>query len=203
MVTINVAMDPMKNIVNSIQIYTELPSTLFLGHCQGDIYACLQGNNVSCRLACATYGRVTCITYQNQRACEQYNRESHITHFNISSTNDFDALQYSAYLAIGILIFLSILSIFIYFIRKKPLQFLSSWMNTKIDRSSSHYISACDIDDLPPPYPGPPLFSSLYRSESIYYATIKTPTISTSMSMLNPMPLPEPFEFTNLRTHSV
>jgi hypothetical protein len=48
---------------------------LFLGYCQGDVYACLQGNNVSCRLACGTYGRVTCLTYQNTQACEQYIRE--------------------------------------------------------------------------------------------------------------------------------
>lgn len=48
---------------------------LLIGYCQGDVYACLQGNNVSCRVACATYGRVTCLTYQNTRACEQYIRE--------------------------------------------------------------------------------------------------------------------------------
>ena len=50
-------------------------SAIFIGYCQGDVYACLQGNNVSCRVACATYGRVTCLTYQNTRACEQYLRE--------------------------------------------------------------------------------------------------------------------------------
>lgn len=48
---------------------------LFAGYCQGDVYACLQGNNVSCRIACPTYGRVTCLTYQNTLACEQYLRE--------------------------------------------------------------------------------------------------------------------------------
>jgi hypothetical protein len=30
---------------------------------------------VSCRVACETYGRVTCLTYQNVRACEHYRRD--------------------------------------------------------------------------------------------------------------------------------
>jgi hypothetical protein len=53
----------------------------------------------------------------------------------------------------------------------------------------------------PPPYPGPPSFSSVQRSDSVYYETIKTP--SNSMSMLHPMPLPEPRAFANARTHRV
>ena len=56
---------------------------IFLGYCQGDVYACLQGNNVSCRLACLTYGRVTCLTYQNTRACEQYLRERKLINVEI------------------------------------------------------------------------------------------------------------------------
>jgi len=48
---------------------------LFVGFCQGDVYTCLAGNNVSCRFACEAYGRVTCLTYTNTRACEQYFRE--------------------------------------------------------------------------------------------------------------------------------
>jgi hypothetical protein len=61
---------------NFILIYLlQILIGFFLGYCQGDVYACLQGNNVSCKIACATYGRVTCLSYQNKRACEQYIRE--------------------------------------------------------------------------------------------------------------------------------
>lgn len=99
-------------------------AVLFLGDCQGDIYPCLQGNNVSCRVACATYGRVTCLSYQNTRACEQYlrmhgaynarptwtdefelylgdrmNGEKIVTDPSFLSTNPFDALRYSGELA--------------------------------------------------------------------------------------------------------
>ncbi len=184
----------------------------------------MQGNNVSCRLACATYGRVTCLTYQNKRACEQYNQQSSITHFDMNSTSessilidDFDALQYSICLAIGILLFVLILSIFIYLIRKKSSQFLFSCLNKSSNTKSSNRLSLIShqqfdssdsrytINDSyePPPYPGSPLSSSLYRSDSIYYETIQTSSISNSMSMLNPMPLPEPNEFPNIRTHCV
>ena len=55
----------------------------------------------------------------------------------------------------------------------------------------------------PPPYPGPPLCSSIQRSDSIYYETIKTPSTSNSMSMLHPMPLPELRAYANARTHRV
>lgn len=55
----------------------------------------------------------------------------------------------------------------------------------------------------PPPYPGPPLFSSVQRSDSIYYESIKSPSTSNSMSMLHPMPLPEPRAHANARTHRV
>ena len=55
----------------------------------------------------------------------------------------------------------------------------------------------------PPPYPGPPLFSTVQRSDSIYYETIKTPSTANSMSMLHPMPMPEPRAFANARTHRV
>lgn len=74
----NVPMVLMSVTVSLHSLNTEHPvmiDWIFLGYCQGDIYACLQGNNVSCRLACPTYGRVTCLTYQNTRACEQYLRE--------------------------------------------------------------------------------------------------------------------------------
>lgn len=75
-------------------------SQSFLGHCHGDIYECFQGNNVSCRLACRTYGRVTCLTYQNTRACEQFLQDveiSSIDHQQVSylSFDQFDALRYS------------------------------------------------------------------------------------------------------------
>lgn len=88
-----------------------------------------------------------------------------------------------------------------------------------IHSSRPRYTPAPDINDLPPsyyadrnpigdcyeppPYPGPPLFSSVQRSDSIYYETIKTPSTSNSMSMLHPMPLPEPRAFVNARTHRV
>lgn len=198
----------------------------------------MQGNNVSCRLACATYGRVTCLTYQNIRACEQYNQEYSTKYFDISSTsessilmNDFDAFRYSIYLSIGILIFFSIISLFIYLIRKNPSKFLCFCINKSINTNSSNrkssishqqipsfnvsrsrYTPAPDIPPSyhysdrhindsyePPPYPGPPLFSS----DSNYYETIKTSSISNSMSMLNPMPLPEPPKFTNIQTYCV
>lgn len=60
---------------------------LFVGYCQGDVYACLQGNNVSCRVACGTYGRVTCLTYQNTRACDQYLRERKQRRYERRSTS--------------------------------------------------------------------------------------------------------------------
>ncbi|CAF2540557.1 unnamed protein product [Rotaria sp. Silwood2] len=217
-----------------------------LGYCQGDVYACLQGNNVSCRVACATYGRVTCLTYQNTRACEQYIQgHSSTIHLDISSTsesfiltNDFDVLRYSACLAMSILILISILSILIYLIRKNPTKLLFSYTNKSLNRninrtssnrlssitqqqssslnlSHSHHTLTHDINDLPPsydcleqnsisindcyeppPYPGPSLYST-------YYATIKTRTLSNSMSMLHPMLLPEPHVFTNIQTHRV
>lgn len=188
---------------------------------------------MSCRLACATYGRVTCITYSNTRACEQYNRELSMTVSNVNSSNDsliftnyFDALQYSACLAIGTLLVLAIFFILIYLIRKKLFRFLFPCIHTDFDRFSStcqqtsylRYTPTADTldfrttcpyceqytisnDDIyePPPYPGSSIFPSLARSNSIYYETIKTPT----MSMLNPLPFPEPFKFSNIRTHSV
>ncbi|CAF3470792.1 unnamed protein product [Rotaria sp. Silwood1] len=222
-------------------------------YCQGDVYACLQGNNVSCRIACATYGRVTCLTYQNIRACEQYIQEhSSAIHFDISSTsesfiltNDFDALRYSACLAMSILILVSILSILIYLIRKNPTKLLFSYTNKSLNRnlnrtssnrlssitqqqssslnlSHSHNTLTPNINDLPPsydcleqnsislndcyeppPYPGPSLFSSVQQSHSTYYETIKTRTLSNSMSMLHPMLLPEPNVSTNIRTYCV
>ncbi|CAF1139924.1 unnamed protein product [Rotaria sordida] len=157
-------------------------------YCQGDVYACLQGNNVSCRIACATYGRVTCLTYQNTRACEHYIHEhsSSTIHLDISSTsesfiltNDFDALRYSACLAISILIFVSIFSILIYLIRINPSKLFFSYtnksFNTNLNRTSTnrlssiiqqqqqqqssslnlsqtYNISTSDINDLPPSY---------------------------------------------------
>ncbi|CAF1660980.1 unnamed protein product, partial [Adineta ricciae] len=223
-------------------------------YCQGDVYACLQGNNVSCRIACPTYGRVTCLTYRNTIACEQYLRERSSTlnpdiysagDSSLSSYN-FDALRYSALLAGGILLFVSLISLLIYIIRKRPqLLFLctNKLFTTSSNRKPTHrsalesailqqhqltpssnvprqrYTPAPDVNDLPPsyyadrnqmsmndcyeppPYPGPPLFSSIPRTDSIYYETIKTPSISNSMSMLHPMPLPEPRTFANARTH--
>ena len=92
---------------------------------------------------------------------------------------------------------------------------------SSLNLSRPRYTAAPDVNDLPPsyysdrnsmtigdcyeppPYPGPPLFSSVQRSDSIYYETIKTPSISNSMSMLHPMPLPEPRAFANARTHRV
>ena len=188
----------------------------FSGFCQGDVYACLQGNNVSCRLACATYGRVTCITYQNRRACEQYNRVL-LTNSSSESwifTNYAEALEYSACLAIGTLLVLLIFFILMYLIRKKLFQFSFPCLKSKFRQYSTADLSdflpsyrsydqcSTSIDDFyePPPYPSSLMSSSsLDRSNSIYYETIKT----RSMSMLNPLPLPEPFEFANLRTHSV
>ncbi|CAF3232615.1 unnamed protein product [Rotaria socialis] len=229
-------------------------------YCQGDIYACLHGNNVSCRVACTTYGRVTCLTYQNTRACEQYIRERSTTSYldtnsagdSSLSTNSFDALRYSAFLAGGILLFVSLVSLLIYIIRKNPSQLLFFCTNKSLNAISTRkstnrltsqssilqqhhqrppspslnpprprYTPAPDLSDLPPsyyadrnqistgdcyeppPYPGPPLFSSVQRSDSIYYETIKTPSTSNSMSMLHPMPLPEPRAFSNSRTHRV
>ncbi|UJR35983.1 hypothetical protein I4U23_028723 [Adineta vaga] len=225
-------------------------------YCQGDVYACLQGNNVSCRIACPTYGRVTCLTYRNTLACEQYLRErSSTSNSDIHSagdlslsSNNFDALRYSALLAGGILLFVSLISLLIYVIRKHPqvLFFCSNKSsNTNSNRKSTHrltlesavlqqhqltpstnlsrprYTPAPDINDLPPsyyatrnpvsindcyeppPYPGPPLISSIQRTDSVYYETIKTPSTSNSMSMLHPMPLPEPRAFANARTHRV
>ncbi|CAF1064608.1 unnamed protein product [Adineta steineri] len=225
-------------------------------YCQGDVYACLQGNNVSCRIACTTYGRVTCLTYRNNLACEQYSRERSST-FSADinsagdssiSSNSFDALRYSALLAGGILLFVSVISLLVYLIRKRPQilffctnKSLTSNSNRKltnrltldssilqqhqpspsVNLSRPRYTPAPDINDLPPsyyadrnqtsindcyeppPYPGPPLFSPVQRTDSIYYETIKTPSTSNSMSMLHPMPLPEPRAFANARTHRV
>lgn len=227
--------------------------------CQGDIYTCLAGNNVSCRFACETYGRVTCLTYINTRACEQYSRERSSIHPEINSAGDsslstdsFDALQYSAFLAGGILLFVSIISLLIYIIRKNPSQlffcskrslrsYLTGKSTNRLTSESSvlqqqqqqqpstpsfnvarpRYTPAPNIRDLPPsyyetrnqttmndcyeppPYPGPPLFSSIQRSDSIYYESIKSPSTSNSMSMLHPMPLPEPRTYANARTHRV
>ncbi len=93
--------------------------------------------------------------------------------------------------------------------------------SSSLNLSYSRYTPAPNINDLPPSsdwnsisindcyepplYPGPPLFSSsdVNCSDSIYYETIKTPTMSNSMSMLHPMQLPEPQGFTNIRTHCV
>lgn len=160
-----------------------------------------------------------------------------------------------ALLAGGILLFVSLISLFIYIIRKNPSKLLFFCTNNSLSSlscrkssnrltsgssilqqqhyhdqqpssTSSHpsrprYTPAPDLNDLPPsyyadrnqiaigdcyeppPYPGPPLISSVQRSDSIYYETIKTPSTSNSMSMLNPMPLPEPRAFTNARTHRV
>jgi hypothetical protein len=152
--------------------------------------------------------------------------------------NDFDALQYSACLAIGILLIVSIISLLIYLIRKKTSQFLFFYthksLNTNLNRKStnrlssisqqqlsslnlsrSRYTPAPDINNFPPsyyysdqnindsyeppPYPGSPI----HQSDSIYYETIKTPSISNSMSIITPMPLPEPKAFTNIRTYCV
>lgn len=198
-------------------------SPLFLGFCQGDIYPCLQGNNVSCRLACATYGRVTCITYQNTRACEQYNMR--VVHGNASNDslifpNYLDAFQYSVCLAIGTLLVLTIFFILIYLVRKKLFRFLFPCTDVEFDQQTSYlrYTPTADTLDFqgpcpyceqytianeeayePPPYPGSSIFPSLARSNSIYYETIKTPT----MSMLNSLSFPEPFVLSNIRTHSV
>ncbi|CAF3320194.1 unnamed protein product [Rotaria socialis] len=219
-------------------------------YCQGDIYACRQGNNVSCRIACATYGRVTCLTYQNIRACEQY-IQGHISTIplDISSTsesliitNHFDALRYSACLAISILVFFSIVSTLIYLIRKNSSKFVFVYTNKgfntntntnrlssnieqpspRLDLSSSYVTSTSDINDLPPsydqfdrnsipindfyeppPYPGLPLLSTVQNSNSFYSEAMKTRASSNSMSMLNPMPLPEQHALTNIRTYCV
>jgi hypothetical protein len=152
-----------------------------------------------------------------------------------------------AFLAGGILVFVSLISLLIYAIRKHPqLVFFctNKSMGINLSRKSTNrltsqssvlqqqpspslhlsrprYTPAPDIHDLPPsyysdrnpisisdcyeppPYPGPPLFSSIQRADSIYYETIKTPSTSNSMSMLHPMPLPEPRAFANARTHRV
>lgn len=187
------------------------------------MYPCLQGNNVSCRLACPTYGRVTCLTYQNIRACEQYLRDmkkyqesNAIDHSMTYLTVDqFDALRYSgkamitlidhsaalslAVLALGILLCASILSILIYFVRKRPSYSLFSRPKRSLHRLATRpttsmiprtrYTTAPDVNQLPilsyspdsyepPPYPGPS------RSDSIYYETIKTPNVLNSRSTL-------------------
>ncbi|CAF1240869.1 unnamed protein product [Didymodactylos carnosus] len=134
--------------------------------CQGDFYTCIQGNNVSCRLGCESdFKYVTCLTYRNKRACEQYHKRSMflilsmyttfyfrlrsflenistVSHIGVqltiadsSTSSHFDALKYSALLAASILLVVSIVSIFIYLIRKKsPLNLLScnsSFINGK------------------------------------------------------------------------
>jgi hypothetical protein len=148
-----------------------------------------------------------------------------------------------AFLAGGILLFVSLVSLLIYIIRKNPSDLLFFCTKKYSNRKSTNrltlessvlqqqpspsnltrprYTPAPDVSDLPPsyysdrnqismsdcyeppPYPGPPLFSSIQRSDSIYYETIKTPSTSNSMSMLHPMPLPEPRAFANARTHRV
>ncbi|UJR10080.1 hypothetical protein I4U23_014302 [Adineta vaga] len=227
-------------------------------HCQGDIYACLQGNNVSCKIACATYGRVTCLTYQNLRACEHYTRKQTTTMYlkenstkeSLIYINDFDAFRYSVYFAIGTLLFIAILSLLFYCVRKKPSQLVSFCMNKLFNSNFNHksttrlssalqqqqlqslssssnlprsrYTPAPVIHDSTPAYPyiqeysissndcyEPPLyprqclFSSINYSDSIYYETIKTPSSSNSMAMLQPLTLPEPQDFIHLRTHCV
>jgi hypothetical protein len=141
--------------------------------------------------------------------------------------NDFDALRYSVCLAMGILLFVSFISILIYLIRKKPSQLLFPCFNqslninrkspnrlssiiqqqqqsSSINLSHSRYTPApsihsdrnsISINDCyePPPYPGLPLFSS----DSTYYETIKTPSISNSM------PITEPYVFNHIRIHCV
>jgi hypothetical protein len=149
--------------------------------------------------------------------------------------NDFDALRYSVCLAMGILLFVSFISILIYLIRKKPSQLLFPCFNqslninrkspnrlssiiqqqqqsSSINLSHSRYTPAPSIHDLPPsyhysdqnsisindcyeppPYPGLPLFCS----DSTYYETIKTPSISNSM------PITEPYVFNHIRIHCV
>ena len=186
---------------------------IFVGHCQGDIYACLQGNNVSCRLACETYGRVTCLTYQNKRACEQYNQQlSIMRQFNMNSTretsvfmNDIHTFQYTIYASIGILLLLSIISIVVYLIRRKPsIQKSDQQFSSSHSRSTppSYYYyysdeSTSSINDSyePPPYPGSPSStSSLSRSDdSIYYETIQILSMASTESN----------EFPNIRRHCV
>ncbi|CAF0861480.1 unnamed protein product [Adineta ricciae] len=214
-----------------------------------DIYACLQGNNVSCKIACATYGRVTCLTYLNVRACEHYTRKYTTTMYTDESStkeafiyiDDLDMFRYSVYLAIGIVVFICILSILIYFARKKPSELFSSCLNkSHFNRKSTARLSAVlrehqslsspssanvarsryapppNIHDYtresstssndhyePPFYSGPCLLSSINYSDSIYYETIKTPSTSNSMSMLQPLPLPEPQDDLYMRTHCV
>lgn len=229
-------------------------------YCQGDVYTCIHGNNVSCRLACTTFRRVTCLHYQNTIACEQYNREriaATANQFDFQtasdsalSANGFDALRYSAFLAGGILLFVSLISMIVYLCRKHPSQLLffcpnrllchkshrkstnrltsessvfqqQSEIPSSPNLSRNRYVPAPDVHDLPPsyyadrnhialgdcyeppPYPGPPSFAPVQRSDSVYYETIKNMSTTNSMSMLNTMPLPEPRAYTNARTHRV
>ncbi|CAF4885143.1 unnamed protein product, partial [Rotaria magnacalcarata] len=128
--------------------------------------------------ACTIYGRITCLTYQNMRACEQYIQGHNSTiPLDISSTsesliltNHFDALRYSACLAISILVFFSIISTLIYLIRKNSSKFLFFYTNKRfntntnrlssnieqpsprLDLSRSNVTSTSDINDLPPSY---------------------------------------------------
>jgi hypothetical protein len=116
------------------------------------------------------------------------------------------------------------MSLIIYLIRKKPSQLLNSnrkssnrlaciiqQQSSPINLSQSRYTPTPDIRDLPPSYHysdqniisindcyEPPPYPGLL-SDSIYYETIKT----SSMSMLHPLPLPEPYIFNNIRTHCV
>lgn len=73
--------------------------------------------------------------------------------------------------------------------------------------SSSHpseqYLTSRDECYEPPPYPGPPLSPSVPLANSIYYETIKTSTVSNSMSMLNAVPLPDASTSVYARTHCV
>jgi hypothetical protein len=232
-------------------------------YCKAGVYACLQGSTVSCQIACTTFGRVTCLTYQNTLACEQYMRErngiSSVDHISSAgdsslSTSNFDALRYSAFLAAGILLLVSFVSILVYFIRKRPSNLLLSCANKAFgphagrkpmhspssdssvlpasvllqqhsslaERHSRYSPPPPDFSELPPayryadqnpfslgdcyeppPYPGPPRSTNVQRSDSIYYETIKTPSTSNSMSMLHPMPLPEPRAVASARMHCV
>lgn len=55
----------------------------------------------------------------------------------------------------------------------------------------------------PPPYSSPQLFSLVQRSCSLNYESMKRQTLSSSMSMLQPILLPEQNVLTNIRTYSV
>ncbi|CAF0790436.1 unnamed protein product [Didymodactylos carnosus] len=152
--------------------------------CQGDFYTCIQGNNVSCRLGCESdFKYVTCLTYRNKRACEQYHkRKTIITVPQIdvqlaiadsSSSSHFDALRYSALLAAGILLIVSIVSIFIYLIRKKPSLNLSSCDSSFINTKQCCLSSSTESTALPAsillqnPSPQLPRYSSSVTNSNL------------------------------------